>query len=501
MLEGRPGAVHQCTIDFLTPFALIVAMTNLVHRLGVHTWLWPPPALTGWLNLGCTFWLLLRPGSTRVFACYLLSAVAEWFRVLPVMPNHFFFEGLRDISILMVLGAYAWRARGATIDRRRLFESFAPIVRAEIVLLYWIALLHKLNHDYLSPEVSCAIELHRGIAEVLPVIPAGTWTDTPVIVASIVFEGGIPLLLLFRRTAYVGIAAGVFFHGMLSLHPHYGVFSFSAMMLGSFCLFLSTESFAKLDAFWQNSRSRWERRMPQFGPKLLVAVVFAVTFGLQMGWGASRFEEATVRTLLTGLTRIGFWAWVPWGIWLGLGYGVAAYRAGRGRTGPRPGRLRLHAAWVVLLLLVVNGLSPYLGLKTVTVSSMFSNLRTESQPNHAFMPQWHVADLQRDTVVILWSSHQGSEEECRSIGSTLRCTHPGQRVPFFELKRWTSEHRGPDGEPLQVTFVRDGRVHHLSPDGDPALARSLYTPHPYWLKKLVGLRHVQQPTEAMRCKW
>ena len=60
---------------------------------------------------------------------------------------------------------------------------------------------------------------------------------------------------------------------------------------------------------------------------------------------------------------------------------------------------------VVPLVVVLNGLSPYVGLKTETSWAMYSNLRTEVHPNHFLVPaSVKVFGYQDDLVEILATS-------------------------------------------------------------------------------------------------
>jgi hypothetical protein len=207
------------------------------------------------------------------------------------------------------------------------------------------------------------------------------------------------------------------------------------------------------------------------------------------------------RTLVLEVTRIAFWPGAVWCVWLAIAYLRAM------RTAPLAGvrgstlSFTRHPGWMVMPLLVFNGFCPYLGLKTVTVFSMFSNLRTESEPNHLFMPQLHLTSLQLDQVEIMSSSHEGTRSECEPISGGLWCSFPGERLPYFELRRWTSNMRDFDGKRLRVSFVRAGRRHELAPDGDRALAAELYTPWPWFLAKVTALRLIQEPNGATACRW
>ena len=491
--DARPTSA-----DPLALYCVILAMTTLVHRTVIPNWISALKMPTGWLTVIAAIWLLFRPGSTRAFAFFVLAAIAEWLRLLPFMPNHFFFEGLMFATVLCALVRRWRRDRAAAGRPRAAARDFAPIVRAELLVLYAFTVLHKLNSSFLDPQVSCAVKMHRELAEVLPGLPAGPATDWPVIAMTLGFEAGIPLLLAFRRTVYWGIGAGLFFHALLAIHPHAGVSSFSAMLYALYFLFLPPDAVRALQQFWERSLRAWRRVLPSISPKAIVVIVFFATLLAQVRLA---FENIWYRTLVTEATRIAFWPGAVWGVWLALCY-LHAMRAAP-IAGSRGSTLRFapHPGWLVMPLLVFNGFCPYLGLKTVTVFSMFSNLRTESEPNHLFMPQLHLTSLQTDQVQIVSSSHEGTQSECESIGGGMWCSFPGERVPYFEFRRWTSEMRRFGRERLSVEFVRGGLRYALAPDGDPALRAELYAPQPFLLSKLLALRLVQEPTGKSACRW
>jgi len=485
----------------MSMYCVILAMTTLVHRAVIPNWIAAVKMPTGWLTVIAAIWLLFRPGSTRAFVFFVLAAIAEWMRLLPFMPNHFFFEGLMYATVLFAL-VRRWRrdrTAGGALDRDRLLQDFVPIVRAELLVLYAFTVLHKLNTSFLDPQVSCAVKMHSELAEVLPMVPAGPAMDWPVIAGTLAFEAGIPLLLAFRRTVYWGIGAGLFFHAMLAIHPHAGVSSFSAMLYALYFLFLPPAAVEALQAFWERSLRAWRKLLPSISPKAVVMFVFVSTLCAQVWLSVAQIWW---RTLVLEVTRLAFWPGAVWCVWLAIGYLVAMRAAPV--AGSRGSTLSFarHPGWLVMPLLVFNGFCPYLGLKTVTVFSMFSNLRTESAPNHLFMPQLHLTRLQTDQAEIVSSSHEGTRSECESIAGGLWCSFPGERLPYFEFRRWTSNMRDFDGKRLRVAFVRGGRRHELTPDGgDRALAAELYAPLPWLLGKVMALRLLQEPSGPTECRW
>jgi hypothetical protein len=94
---------------------------------------------------------------------------------------------------------------------------------------------------------------------------------------------------------------------------------------------------------------------------------------------------------------------------------------------------------------LLNGASPYLGLKTETSFSMFSNLRTEAgEENHLFLPRLDWFELQDDVVEI---GASGAPELARFAGT-------GERLAWFEVRRALDRRRD---EGVRVTYRRDGQ--------------------------------------------
>ena len=85
-------------------------------------------------------------------------------------------------------------------------------------------------------------------------------------------------------------------------------------------------------------------------------------------------------------------------------------------------------------MLVANSLSPYLGLKTESAFTMFSNLQTESgRWNHAFIPEAvRVFPYQDELVRITVSNDRALEQRSRD----------GTWLVRFELERYLRSHPG-----------------------------------------------------------
>jgi hypothetical protein len=129
------------------------------------------------------------------------------------------------------------------------------------------------------------------------------------------------------------------------------------------------------------------------------------------------------------------------------------------------------------LLIVLNGASPFLGFKTQTAWSMFSNLRTEGgYSNHLIVTHpYYMADYQTDLVEIR-----------RSSDPTLSAfKDSGYLIPYFELRRYMSQNR--PSSPDALVYIRNGAEATVSrPEDDP----ELFKPVSYIFRKLLIFRPV-----------
>jgi hypothetical protein len=113
---------------------------------------------------------------------------------------------------------------------------------------------------------------------------------------------------------------------------------------------------------------------------------------------------------------------------------------------------RWRPLWVLPALVVLNGLSPYLGLKTETSWAMYSNLRTELPSNHVFMPEWlKMAGYQEDLVEIVETS----------LPELQRYREERLLLNAVELRRIS----GAATADFTVTYKRNGTVQFLTSEG------------------------------------
>jgi hypothetical protein len=147
----------------------------------------------------------------------------------------------------------------------------------------------------------------------------------------------------------------------------------------------------------------------------------------------------------------------------------------RARPDDRAARARsATAAWAIVVGVGLNGLAPYLGLKTEASYTMFSNLRTEGGTwNHLVLPvEVRLFGLLNDLVRPL----EASDEWLRARAEA------GERLVFLGFHHYAN--RRPD---LRVRYERAGEVHEVERVAlDPVLSR----PVPYLVRKLLWFKPV-----------
>jgi hypothetical protein len=143
-----------------------------------------------------------------------------------------------------------------------------------------------------------------------------------------------------------------------------------------------------------------------------------------------------------------------------------------------------HISFAILPIIVfLNGLSPYLGLKTENSYAMFSNLRTEGNiSNHYIIPtSFQVFDFQKDLVEIVSSSDPTLQALAKE----------SKLMVYFAFKNYVAQVK-----PETIEYIRNGQRHTFllsSADAGEPLLRS----NPV-LKKLLNFRTISK-TEPQPC--
>ena len=156
-----------------------------------------------------------------------------------------------------------------------------------------------------------------------------------------------------------------------------------------------------------------------------------------------------------------------------------------------PLRFRLTPFSILLaIVLFFNGLSPYLGIKTTTSFSMYSNLRTEGgKSNHWIIPKKaiQIVHYQDDLVEITQSNYPPFQE----------LIDERWRIPFVQFQFMLAEARDGGIRDIAVTFRRGGAIYtSTAAERDPELAIM-----PPWIVRKVSDFRKVPPEGENRPQW
>ena len=351
------------------------AIATLFHQLGFRR-VAETPLET--VVSAVALWVLARPNSRVAFTALLSMQIAEIAVRAPVVSNHWWTTAF---VALVVLTARISSDREASVSAT--VARAAPALRWILLAVYFWGVFHKLNRDFLDPQLSCGVELYTALRrDYLPWLPDGGGPRAFAMYGTLIVETAIPLLLIFRRSRAFGILLGVGFHFFLGFVPYSVYYNFSSMLFVLYFLFATPGWFETgLRRLEQRRATAWiARAWAAHRRRPWVVVVAIAAFCV-----ASALGDSAQRDTWRFLPRI------PWTLY-GGGL-LLVFAANFGRT-PNPSELE-HArrfvrfrgapwvAYVLAGLYWLNGASPYLGLKTETSLAMYSNLRTEAgRSNH-----------------------------------------------------------------------------------------------------------------------
>ena len=329
--------------------------------------------------------------------------------------------------------------------------------------MYFWAAIQKMNFDYLNPEISCAAKLHIEIAKYFgELVPTKTWALHGAIWGSFFFELAIPILLFIPRTRIAGFIAAVWFHLWLAIHPAAGIFSFTSLILALLYLFLPIGMWKELQAVYRAQLTKIGGGDIGKGEKRTVLFVILFFFVILITQITMYLTVARSYEVFHTANRIGFIAFATWGLWMGTCYVIAASKGFRVEN-RFPNLPVKSIAWAGLLLVLLNGLSPWVGGKTQTAFSMYSNLRTEgSDCNHLFLRRIDVLPFQKDLVEVIDSEPNILDPAIRPRG-IRNFANIGHRVlPYFEFRRLLTTTEGD----LSVSYRHNGEIKRITRMGE-----------------------------------
>jgi hypothetical protein len=511
-------------VNRLATFAVLF-MTAILLEL-VEPWRQPGPAIVAFV----LFAGILALGVTRVTVLVFLAAATAYYLAVdvPDVANH--------VNIEIYCGALVMAGILHSLVRRRdfptdddVFEMLRPILQASLMLIYALAGFAKLNTDFFDPQVSCAsatlgplletwtvtglpkalvafavalpvadrllassgrgrhlalpvrlavlvLALAGGVAAfgLAPHLPPAMWAGAIIAMAVtvILWELGGGLLLAVPRLQALILAVSLAMHAALALVKYV---DFSALALALLFAFLPRPWF---DVLNRPARLPWlGRPVQRLHLYLLLCLLSGVLAAFRRRLPAGLVFNLALVVLLWPVLSAALAA-RPRPAWAGVPLSFA-------RT----------PSWLLVFpaLLLLHGLTSYLGLRTAGNFTMFSNLRTEGErSSHLLLgsnplKRWN---YQEDVVRFLRIDDARAE-----IGYAYKPLQ-GFALPVVEYRkliyRWTRA-----GMTVPVTFEYRGQVHSSEDIVHDPVWR---TTERDWEMRLMDFRVIQEEGPNA-CRW
>ena len=364
--EGdRDEVLRDVWLVFVTTWAAAV----LFHLAGNPT-LAPP---WGRAVLGAAaVAVLARPRQVWLAVPLAAAVVGNVWLEAPLLGNHWLLHGF----IALIVGGGVLLAHGHPATS---MVRIAGPARLTLLAFYSFAAFAKLNADFFDPDVSCAVFYLRESADSWNALGLaqgiGDLGDRLVAILVAAIELSVPVMLLVRRTRNAGVMLGLAFHYVLAVDRSHQFADFSAVLVCLFLLFLDPATVSsgvdRLRAVRRQVADRWSS-----GPELVhLAGVLLLAGVVVYACGPRSWNAAPALLDLVVLA------------WLVLGVAVifatlVAIRAEPGASRP----LLAHGrSWLLVIpvIAVLNGLTPYLEVKSSAGWNMYSNLAVaDGESNH-----------------------------------------------------------------------------------------------------------------------
>ncbi len=454
-------------------FGLLFALSLILHQLW---WDGFEVSSPHFLVILAALWTALRPTSVVRFLTMIGMEVFAVALDMPDVGSHTLLVLVGGICLL-TFAAWTTLREWRLPDAAFLFERMAPFFAVQLLLVYAVAAVAKMNTGFFNPDISCARPMLSKLAWSHLSFLDATGSVTASIWGTVLIEVALPVLLAVRRSRMLGLILGGAFHAVLALA---GNVPFSALALALYVALLPADTPTRLRSLVaaRPDLGRWASRTLLVGRS---RAAFPVAVGCWLAGAAVFTNGPAPRPVLISIgTRLLLVIAFAAAILLTLGLA----REGSPGRGPRPLRLRHPVFSAGILLLVLNSLTPYVGLKTESSFTMFSNLRTEGgQWNHLFIPKAvRVFPPQDDLVRITASNDQALQAS----------TANGLLLVRFELERYLRSHPG-----TTATYVTTDARGETTRTAGPATARTALS-GTLMLDKIIKFQAVPSP-EPGRC--
>jgi hypothetical protein len=443
-LSHRPGVGSAVLrLDALSLFAILFASHLLFEAISApgelsfrHSALVPFTARI--MLIGIALASLARPRSLAVLIGMMAARLIVYAIHAPVASNN---ATISAFAAVALVGSSLYLAIvDRKLERERLYRTFAPMARDLLLIMYSYGIFHKINSDFLNPNVSCAVAIYKPVVHAFG-LQDWLFGQYGAIYSTFVVETLAIFCLLSRRWKFYGLAIGIPFHLIIGFSGYRFYMEFSMICLSLYTLFLPSEYFVRVNQAL--------RRLPTAARTALLALP-ATLFALTLAGGQIAISRH-------------FWPYHAMPVFALVGgtfYLSVLYFCPRSWAAEDTPAFRFTSPIfaVLSLLFLVNGISPYIGFKTESSITMFSNLRTEGgRTNHLLFSSLPYLFSYQQNLVTIRSSNAAALQDY--IG-------PNRQMVEYELHRILAN--APD---TKVQFSKDGQsFDHVDPADNQYLA-------------------------------
>lgn len=443
--------------------------SSKIEHLGMFAFLWSIAILWHYLRRPVDyseFYVLFIPAVlvlTRPKNAYFILAMAAAYVYIFVyelpdsaVPNHPTLQMFINLSIILaaiwVLFKNYLDTKTISLDSERWFDTFRPLPIIAINIVYLMAVFNKLNTAFFDPQVSDVTRLLNLYYEadhllfIPDLMPRATWFLYFGMIATVVIETLIPLCLFIRPLRLIGVFIGLGFHLILSIRLYPSMAEFPTLLFAVYFLALPDTTIPMLRELWSKVREKdW------FIPARKAVVLFLAWwfFLLPMVFQWPAQGEKLL------FTHDDIWSY-SWIIYIVVYFIAIIYLLKRTRGGfhepPDIQWIQPKNAiiYIVPILIFLNGLTPYLGIKNKGSWNMYSGLRTEAgYTNHLFMPNINITPYMKEICIV------------DSNTSVARTYFTGELFTYYHLLNFANNH--PDDK---IRFMMDGEFYQLDPISD-----------------------------------
>ena len=450
------------------PQLLFIAMWGIAH-IGHFLRKGSVLDIFAWIVLLLAILVVFKPESSKRMAALAAVQLFYLFKEMPFTDNHLYIMGFINAGLLIAI-AVSYAKKTSYLHNINLSMGY---LCAAFLIAYFAAAFAKLNTGFFDTDYSCAVTMFYDSASIITAknfLPSTLESLLPYYVTAA--ELSIPLLLLFRKTRYLGILVLVFFHLGISLSPTATALDFTI------ALFALAVPFLDRDAKHEVIRILYSLGKKTVG--FFTASVYSWPFVIFL---FLFLIKSSSRLLSLGIYP--YWLLLaPFALLSGGILLITVFRIGlswNSSDNSNPFRPLYPIHYLLLLFLIINAATPYLGIKTIGTFTMYSNLQTENSSSNHFLVDRYFGSMPLDDMVeVISSDHSVLNSFAQS----------GYWITNHELTRILSE-----SPTSSVQFQRGGETFDINPAGSSTESiRKSFFKH-----KLMGHR-VYDPENAV-CLW